>query len=382
MPKAEDKDIDKIIDETMRIGIFTYHRSRNYGAVLQAYGLQEFLIQKGHEVYIIDIPDYRVKDGFKIEFLNLLKNYSSLVYIKYKLKKLFTQHIRTKRRRRFKNFVENNLRLKGTDVLKRDSFFDVFIYGSDQIWNPIITNGIAPVLVGAVPAAMGKKLIAYAASVGHNDNLSYKDIEALQKEIKRFDSVSVREPSLKRIIGGYFKGDIPVVLDPVLLAGRGVFEPLYAGIKNIELNKPYLLLFTLARDEFAIEKAKVIAKEKGLDIIEIVSSIETIKIRNIKQTESVYNFLYYIANANYVIATSYHGMILSILFEKDFNVLFENERYMERSVSILENLGIKERLVCGETENVVTTSIDYSEVNIRLDELRNESGEFLLKALS
>lgn len=366
----------------MRIGIFTYHRSRNYGAVLQAYGLQEYLVRQGHEVYIMDIPDYRVNGNFRERLRNGLKKYSSLMYIKYKIKKLFTCYIRIKRKLIFRDFVEKNLKLRKIDVSRVDYVFDVFIYGSDQIWNPIITNGIAPILLGAVPAAVGKRLVVYAGSVGHNENLAPKDIEILQKEIKRFDFVSVRERTLKKIIGGSFNGDIPVVLDPVLLAGTSTFQPLFSRINRTLPQKPYLLLFTLARDEFAIEKAKTIATEKKMEMVEIVSSIETIRVRNIKQAEPVENFLYYIANADFVVTTSYHGMIMAILFEKDFNVLFEDERYMERSVSILDNLGLRGRLACGEIKNAETTPIDYNKVKVRLNELRKESGAFLLKALS
>ena len=39
----------------MKIGILTFHRAHNYGAVLQTYGLQEYIKQLGHDVYIIDL---------------------------------------------------------------------------------------------------------------------------------------------------------------------------------------------------------------------------------------------------------------------------------------------------------------------------------------
>ena len=46
----------------MKIGILTFHCAINYGAVLQAYGLQETLKSMGHEVYVIDYrPKYLIK---------------------------------------------------------------------------------------------------------------------------------------------------------------------------------------------------------------------------------------------------------------------------------------------------------------------------------
>ena len=38
----------------MKIGILTYHRAHNYGAMLQAYALLTFLKEQGHEVEFID----------------------------------------------------------------------------------------------------------------------------------------------------------------------------------------------------------------------------------------------------------------------------------------------------------------------------------------
>lgn len=38
----------------MKVGIITYHRAHNYGAVLQCYALQEVLKRMGHDTQIID----------------------------------------------------------------------------------------------------------------------------------------------------------------------------------------------------------------------------------------------------------------------------------------------------------------------------------------
>ena len=38
----------------MKIGIVTIYDAYNYGSFLQAFALQEFLINEGHEVYILD----------------------------------------------------------------------------------------------------------------------------------------------------------------------------------------------------------------------------------------------------------------------------------------------------------------------------------------
>ena len=42
----------------MKVGILTFHRAINYGAVLQAWALKTFLQNKGYEACVID---YRCK---------------------------------------------------------------------------------------------------------------------------------------------------------------------------------------------------------------------------------------------------------------------------------------------------------------------------------
>ena len=365
----------------MKIGIFTFHRSINYGAVLQAYGLQQFLSQRGHDVYIIDIKDYRVSEGCQFRLVDRMKDLGVIGFIKYQLRNILTFYIRNKRKRLFNKFVEKELRLKQVDVYKRDYSFDAFVFGSDQIWNPIITNGISPILVGRVPLVMGKRILSYAGSVGHNDNLSTRDMEILRKEIQHFDFISVRENSLKEILN---TDNVSVVIDPVLLAGKEVFEPLCFDSNDVVTGRKnrYLLIFSLSRDDRAVQIAKKIADEKRLDVIEIISSNETIKNRGIKQTVSVYDIIGYFKNASYVVSTSYHGMVLAILFEKDFNVLFDDDRYLERSSYILNKLGIYNRLInINLYTDLATNHIEYSDVNKILKKLRDESVDYLQKAL-
>ena len=50
----------------MKIGILTYHRAINYGAILQSYALQAFLEQHGFDASFVDYwPDYH-KAFYKI----------------------------------------------------------------------------------------------------------------------------------------------------------------------------------------------------------------------------------------------------------------------------------------------------------------------------
>ena len=125
------------------IGIITFHCSYNYGSVLQAYALQKYLIKQGYNVKIID---YRSKN---YNMYHLLK----LWMLKYPVKLLSeNRHLNRliKRKYNFLHFISEHMRLTEKKYLYSDDLtelndeFNVFIAGSDQIWNPICTGGIDP----------------------------------------------------------------------------------------------------------------------------------------------------------------------------------------------------------------------------------------------
>ena len=114
----------------------------------------------GHDVYVIDIEDYRVCEDSSTECRKHKRSVGFWGFIKSQLRELLVFNIRRKRKKYFNAFVEKKLRLKKINLYNRNDFFDVFVFGSDQIWNPKITNGISPILVGCVPVTMGKRFIS------------------------------------------------------------------------------------------------------------------------------------------------------------------------------------------------------------------------------
>lgn len=360
----------------MKIGILTFHCADNYGAVLQAYGLQEYLKILGHEVYVIDYrPQYLLKPYRLFEW----KRYSTQSVIRnllFLLRAIWAFPIRLKRKKKFSRFRHNWLNLLSADCLGTDSDFDVFVFGSDQIWNPIITKGLDKVYFGQFPAAKGKRLIAYAASAGSSVNLA-SCISELQMFIPRFHAISVREKSLSDYIQPIIGNSVPVVLDPVLLAGRYVYSQISRS-KN--KRKPYLLSFQLLYNENLSQVAEKVAREKKLDLIEL-ASFESFMRRGQLTTQSIEYFLSLFQNADYIITSSFHGTVFAILFEKDFNTISFDDKQSERMSDLLSSLRLSDRLVLNE-QKLVTDSIDYALVNTRLSELRIASQTFIKSTLN
>lgn len=362
----------------MKIGILTFHCATNYGAILQTYGLQEYLRSLRHEVYVLDYrPDYLLTP-YKVFAWQWSSSYSVLRNLFFLLRAILAYPIRLKRQKGFDNFIRRHIYLCSSDCLHVDSDFDAFIFGSDQIWNPCITGVLDKIYFGKFSAAEGKRLMAYAASAGSVGNLTFckKDFFSL---LSSYTAVSVREKSLADFIRKEIpKKNITPVIDPVLLTGKKTFEALTCKQK---MSKKYLLVFQLYYNVSLTcwQVAEKVAKEKGLQIIKLVSNFESLLRSDIISAASPKYFITLFKNADYILTTSYHGMIFSLLFEKDFNVFYSST--CGRMVDLLSELNLSDRLVKDEW-NIVLERIDYTKVNKRLEEIRLRSQAFIEDSLT
>lgn len=349
----------------MKIGIFTFHCAVNYGAVLQTYCLQEVLKGMGHEVYVIDYRPRYLIEPYKIFSYNPASFGSYFAKCKGGLRACLVFPIRWKRNKVFSKFINSCLNLYKLDLKDESNDFDAFVFGSDQIWNPKITCGFDNVYLGDFPAAKGKKLIAYAASVGCVANLYDEDIEYFFSCIKKFDIISVREETLARYIKEKLLLDIPTMLDPVLLGGINVIAKLTISKKKRYISKePYLLLFQLGRNNEIANYAIKLANTKRLKIVEIITSGESIFNSNIGQTLSINELLLYFKNASYVVTASFHGTVISLLFEKQFEVILRRKDIDERIVLLLDSLKLSQRMI--NLKNIVKSPfIDYSQIALQ-----------------
>ena len=251
-----------------------------------------------------------------------------------------------------------------------------------MIWNPKITNGFDKIYLGDFPAAKGKKLIAYAASAGSVSNFSNENVNYFLSRLKYFDKVLVREKSLAEFIRRKTFIISEVVFDPVLLAGPTI---LYKLLDNNEIKnqkQPYLLLFQLIRNDDIAKYAADVAKNKGLKLIEVATMRESIFNENQKQTLSVKQLLFYFVNAAYIITSSFHGTVLSILFNKPFNTISLNNSIDERASFLLDYLNLSDRMLNIYGKVVSSTQIDYTDANnlynIKKIESYNILNNFLL----
>lgn len=363
----------------MKAGIVTfYHNNLNYGALLQAYALKNTIEQLGYETAVVDYqykqsqPRYQ-KLSFSLKYLFYPRKLAR--YILY----LSILQKKEDRVKKTENFVKKNLNLTSACCTSKEIDnlnLDVHICGSDQIWNPEITNGLKVAFFGGEGKAYK---ISYAASAGELDKLKKYKGEFV-KLLNRMDAISVREYGLFNYIKTNTNYNVTHVLDPSLLLHREDYEII---LKQPGKVKPYLLIYSLERDIRMSKLAHFIAKDRGLQVIEIANSKTPFcghkQIFSADPTE----FLGWIDQASFVVTNSFHGTAFSIVFRKNFFVI-KHETRGARIESLLDGLKLRDRLVENPNDFKYTNIPDivYQNVDDLLGELRKTSLGFIRNTLS
>ncbi|MGG5317324.1 polysaccharide pyruvyl transferase family protein [Enterococcus sp. AZ072] len=359
----------------MKIGIMTFHFAYNYGAALQAYGLCTFLRKNGYDAMIID---YMPKE---LEHLYTLNPFcvSRKKEIFSKLKKYF--HCK-KQFKKFDNFLEKNDLC--TDKIDRDklsnlnNIFDVFIVGSDQIWNPKILTDSAPYYLDFVTS--DRRKIAYAASFGVN-KLSPENFEKSKENLKQFDWISIREKSGVDIVNNV---DInaELISDPVFLLDKDDWELLE---NPVDIPKHFIFYYALEYNADLDRKAIELSQQEKAKIVIVHSTCERIsKISDGIRMDNIgpEEFLYLMRNAAYVITDSFHATAFGLIFSKNIINISSETRSM-RAKNLLLNVGLENcinenEIIVQGNENIGKKITDMRKyASNRLLNVGLNQGEFL-----
>lgn len=361
----------------MKVGIITFHRAQNYGAVLQMFALQEFIRRRGHEVEFIDYRNKNIESRYKLLPLGILferKNvFKSIQILK---SKVLTIPIRKRKAARFKKFIDAFLTFSKESYYALDQIpkdYDLYITGSDQVWNSTITGGVDEAFFLNFPVKIGARKISYAASTEkYNYPFMVENAELFKKLLGNLDAISVRENDVAEIIRSFTTSEVQVVLDPTLLLESEDYD--------LIIEKPsddnYVLVYHLGWNKELIDIAEAVAGEKGLKIIEIHAGVKPfLNSERHKQELSPSEFLGYVKNADFLITTSFHGTAFSVIFKKQFYV-FDNGAAI-RQFSLLSSLGIVDRLISNKNQIDWSNSINYDNLSSKLTRLKDLSATFL-----
>ena len=354
----------------MKIGILTYHRAENFGAAMQAYALQHYLNVEGYDAEIIDFRCKTVEMQYDIYNPRIVFSRKNVILsLSQYLSRFNTIHARLTRKRKFKEF-QKLLKKSKTVYRKQDiAEYDALLVGSDQVWNFYINRNDENVYLLDFPVAEGCSKYAYAASSERNGFLPISKAE-LCRCLNGFNRISVREGFIKEMIEGITDKDVVEVLDPSFLLEKDDYLKLSAPIKA----KDYVLVYQMTYSSEMLSIAKEMAEKNNLQLIELYGGYNDIDDDTHISSWGPKEVLSYIANATMVFTTSFHGLVFSLIFEKDVWVFDKGNNYRQKN--LLNKAGLSQRLMSSVTE-CTSAHIDYELVNNRLKVFKQQSKVFL-----
>lgn len=365
----------------MKIAILTHPLESNYGGILQNFALQTVLKSMGHNVMTIDYHNDK-SDIYRV-FSYIYRNFRHFVLGQKHIPTAYSVNLSRKeflkRNRNIQKFIAEHISTteyissfgKIKNILHHN--FDCFIVGSDQVW----LASYIPFTFLDFADGLNVKKIFYAASGDIkswcNDDLKISKCKHL---IKQFNAVSVREDSLINACIRHFDRTPELVLDPVLLMDKDCYDHF------IPLNcVPNNSVVTYILDPL-VRKTAIVEEVSAYLQLPILST-HTPSYKG--EVPPIENWMDAIKNASYVITDSFHGMVLSLIFNKQFFVIRNLQRGEDRFRSILIKLNLEDRLI-SEMDDIHLNSfikkrIDYGCVNQKLSIMRTNSLNFLYESL-
>ena len=388
-----------------KIGIVThYYKNVNFGGNLQAYALCKFLNERGYSAEQISFTFMEggtqktaEKSIFgKIKekgFFGCMKWGCALVQKPFAKFKKVNRYKRkySLRQRRLKAIEHFNDKLiphsekvyTAQEIQSSVNDYDVFITGSDQVWN---MSWYKPAFfLDFVPSHKTK--LSYGASLGKTQ-LTPEQKEIFKKNLSDFKGISVREKSAIGALEDVTNSKVQHVCDPVLLLEREDWDKVCA---DRIVKEKYVFCYFLGRNKAERKIAEKYAKQKGLKLVTIPYAngydvhVKDFNKKNIRMFDSgPQEFLSLIKHAQYVFTDSFHAVVFSYIYQKQYFV-FNRDKTASMSTRITDVtalLDTEERFCVGkERENLQYVlglkDIDYAKENREIEKLRKDSIDFL-----
>lgn len=381
----------------MKIGILTIHDSPNYGACLQCYALWKYLSDQGYDCEIIDLhrpgshPDYipsrKYRRARPVQ-KSILKKLKLLLKRSLGKKPLQRQYYNEESKIKFDAF--NSLYTKGKPYNNIDEFYDnppqydVYISGSDQLWNPTQIYCIEPYFLTFV-SGENKKKISFSTSIGII-GLTDKEKYLFKRWLSDFTAISVREKQAKDLLSTFVAREVIQTSDPTFLLQPSEWKEL-ANYPNIKT--PYILYFALHIDNVILDYCKKLSIESGLPLY-VMNQTQPAPIDNsyfaIKDA-GPRDFIGYIANADMVITDSFHGTVFSIIMgSKNFyTYIAPNSNRGSRIEDLLNTFSLSNHILNSNFErnyNELQDGKPDKDMNISIiQQERKRSASFLIEAI-
>lgn len=380
----------------MKIGVITIEKVNNYGAELQATATIKVLQGMGYETEIIDYCYYKnwnFKDTrISAPFVSMSVKGRLMYWVKYRLVNRIVAKIlpllypTVKRRiQRFEDFHKINTKmskryLSMPELYQTKMDYDVYVVGSDQVWNPSASSSIEPYFLTFAPKEAKK--ISYASSFGVS-NIPASLYEKYKRLLSNIDYLSVREQTGVCLVKTLTGRDATCVLDPTLLLNKKQWGNIMLAYPHMPSR--YILVYQLLPSETLPSLAKSIAEEMKCPIYYLAKRAYAVNapngMRMIKDAGPA-EFLWLIKNASCVVTNSFHGTAFSVNFCTPFYTVLNSKRGSNaRITSLLNSVNLMGRIVYEGDKLPFFSFYDANYVQKHIEMLRKDSTSYLEKAL-
>jgi len=364
----------------VRICLVTLHATSNYGGVLQTYATQNILENFGK----VKILDYRNK--FILKHLQLIRfgiNPRDPLRVAKDLCRIYSRY---KAINKFKEFINKRMNLHVFNESKLndiESEFDIFVAGSDQLWNPkVIGKKYEFDNIYLLNFVEGKRKISFASSIGGYD---VEIGDNLISALKSFKHLSLRENDSAKNISKILDKEVSHVLDPTFFYDKNDWINML-GLSNFKpRNKKYVFLYSIIKDNLFVEAVNSFSKKLNLDII-IVDQDPYVNFKVTKHYKSAGPelFLSLFINAELIITNSFHGTAFAVNFEKPFYAILPASS-KNRVISFLSSVGLMNRLISNKSQLNINSIYnyqlqDFTKSRKKLMKLKKISLEYLKRA--
>lgn len=373
-----------------KIGIITFHRSYNCGSIMQAYAMQKVLKEKyGLLPEFIDFSNFGQQELYSI----FEKNASLKNVVKNLIRLAFYSRLKNNNKS-YEKYINEYLPMsnnKYSDLveLKESKLsYDLYLTGSDQVWNITIQDGDDSYFL---PFVKNHPKIAYAVSQGARDIIKHTENPIRYKEmISDFDFLSVREPNGQKWLKDGFGIDSEIVLDPTLLLDEiDYIDAEERTTENLKENG-YIFVYATKLNKGFERIIQDVAKKEGLKIV-IWQPDTWLKLLGwskgyiLPKQQNPGKYLTLMKHAKYVFTASFHGVVFATQYRRNFWVLkndgMDNSKD-DRILSLLYDFKLTNRLLgCDEQTKDISEAVDYKYFESKILINRKKSFDFLDRAI-
>lgn len=371
-----------MVMDKLKIGIVTYWDSvENYGQILQATALTIYLERLGHEPFIIRYKHEHASTQEETDWSKLM----DFPLVARKIAAL-SKKVAIQPDRRFDEWKSDFLKYTqrvydDRDIYENPPLADIYIAGSDQIWNHSY-NGVSPVYFLDF-VLEGRNKVAFAPSFGHA-NLPKEVLHNYKEWLANFDVLSVREQSGKELMRTMGFDDVPIMPDPALLISKEQWRQYADPIPFTD--KPRVLIYSLGhRSGESVHLIKEQYQQDGSYQIDHISINDDFTG---DMHASISEWLGHYAKADFVVSNSYHGILFALIFNKPFVALAsvgDKADMNDRFETLLAPMSLTDRIHTSGSlmtvKELAIQPIDWNEVNTHLESLRADASAFLDQVL-